>query len=325
MYMENSASKFHEIINRSIKSIGLKSNPKKLYEPIKYILNLKSKRVRPILTLMSYSLFNKNIEEAVKPAIAIEFFHNFTLIHDDIMDSAEIRRGEKTIHNKWNKNTGILSGDLLMIFAYKMLESISDNNMSLILKKFNSISIKVCEGQQFDMDYESKESVREADYLEMIKLKTAVLLGFSLELGGIIGGCEYNISNQLYKIGENMGVGFQLKDDYLDVFGNKNFGKKIGGDILNNKNTYLIIKLKEKANKVDLEKINLWLKNKNEPNKKISEITKLMIKYKIDKIAEDKIKSYFEDGIKTLKSLKEDGLNTEALINYFDYMMNRKK
>lgn len=323
--MKNSASKFHEIINRSIKSIGLKSNPKKLYEPIKYILNLKSKRVRPILTLMSYSLFNKNIEEAVKPAIAIEFFHNFTLIHDDIMDSAEIRRGEKTIHNKWNKNTGILSGDLLMIFAYKMLESISDNNMSLILKKFNSISIKVCEGQQFDMDYESKESVREADYLEMIKLKTAVLLGFSLELGGIIGGCEYNISNQLYKIGENMGVGFQLKDDYLDVFGNKNFGKKIGGDILNNKNTYLIIKLKEKANKVDLEKINLWLKNKNEPNKKISEITKLMIKYKIDKIAEDKIKSYFEDGIKTLKSLKEDGLNTEALINYFDYMMNRKK
>ena len=325
MYMENSASKFHEIINRSIKSIGLKSNPKKLYEPIKYILNLKSKRVRPILTLMSYSLFNKNIEEAVKPAIAIEFFHNFTLIHDDIMDSAEIRRGEKTIHNKWNKNTGILSGDLLMIFAYKMLESISDNNMSLILKKFNSISIKVCEGQQFDMDYESKESVREADYLEMIKLKTAVLLGFSLELGGIIGGCDNNISNQLYKIGENMGVGFQLKDDYLDVFGNKNFGKKIGGDILNNKNTYLIIKLKEKANKVDLEKINLWLKNKNEPNKKISEITKLMIKYKIDKIAEDKIKSYFEDGIKTLKSLKEDGLNTEALINYFDYMMNRKK
>lgn len=323
--MENSASKFHEIINRSIKSIGLKSNPKKLYEPIKYILNLKSKRVRPILTLMSYSLFNKNIEEAVKPAIAIEFFHNFTLIHDDIMDSAEIRRGEKTIHNKWNKNTGILSGDLLMIFAYKMLESISDNNMSLILKKFNSISIKVCEGQQFDMDYESKESVREADYLEMIKLKTAVLLGFSLELGGIIGGCDNNISNQLYKIGENMGVGFQLKDDYLDVFGNKNFGKKIGGDILNNKNTYLIIKLKEKANKVDLEKINLWLKNKNEPNKKISEITKLMIKYKIDKIAEDKIKSYFEDGIKTLKSLKEDGLNTEALINYFDYMMNRKK
>ena len=323
--MKNSASKFHEIINRSIKSIGLKSNPKKLYEPIKYILNLKSKRVRPILTLMSYSLFNKNIEEAVKPAIAIEFFHNFTLIHDDIMDSAEIRRGEKTIHNKWNKNTGILSGDLLMIFAYKMLESISDNNMSLILKKFNSISIKVCEGQQFDMDYESQESVREADYLEMIKLKTAVLLGFSLELGGIIGGCEYNISNQLYKIGENMGVGFQLKDDYLDVFGNKNFGKKIGGDILNNKNTYLIIKLKEKANKVDLEKINFWLKNKNEPNKKISEITKLMIKYKIDKIAEDKIKSYFEDGIKTLKSLKENGLNTEALINYFDYMMNRKK
>ena len=323
--MKNSALKFHEIINRRIKTIELKSKPKKLYEPIKYILELKSKRVRPILTLMSYSLFNKNIEEAVKPAIAIEFFHNFTLIHDDIMDGAEIRRGEKTIHNKWNNNTGILSGDLLMIFAYKMLENVSDNNMSLILKKFNSISIKVCEGQQFDMDYEKQESVSEEDYLEMIKLKTAVLFGFSLELGGIIGGCDNNISNQLYKIGENMGIGFQLRDDYLDVFGNKNFGKKIGGDILNNKKTYLIIKLKEKANKVDLEKLNFWFKNKNEPSKKISEITKLMIRYKIDKIAEDKIKSYFEDGIKTLKNLKDNDLNPDVLINYFDYMMNRKK
>ena len=323
--MKNSALKFHEIINRRIKTIELKSKPKKLYEPIKYILELKSKRVRPILTLMSYSLFNKNIEEAVKPAIAIEFFHNFTLIHDDIMDGAEIRRGEKTIHNKWNNNTGILSGDLLMIFAYKMLENVSDNNMSLILKKFNSISIKVCEGQQFDMDYEKQESVSEEDYLEMIKLKTAVLLGFSLELGGIIGGCDNNISNQLYKIGENMGIGFQLRDDYLDVFGNKNFGKKIGGDILNNKKTYLMIKLKEKANKVDLEKLNFWFKNKNEPSKKISEITKLMIRYKIDKIAEDKIKSYFEDGIKTLKNLKDNDLNPDVLINYFDYMMNRKK
>ena len=323
--MKNSALKFHEIINRRIKTIELKSKPKKLYEPIKYILELKSKRVRPILTLMSYSLFNKNIEEAVKPAIAIEFFHNFTLIHDDIMDGAEIRRGEKTIHNKWNNNTGILSGDLLMIFAYKMLENVSDNNMSLILKKFNSISIKVCEGQQFDMDYEKQESVSEEDYLEMIKLKTAVLLGFSLELGGIIGGCDNNISNQLYKIGENMGIGFQLRDDYLDVFGNKNFGKKIGGDILNNKKTYLIIKLKEKANKVDLEKLNFWFKNKNEPSKKISEITKLMIRNKIDKIAEDKIKSYFEDGIKTLKNLKDNDLNPDVLINYFDYMMNRKK
>ena len=323
--MKNSALKFHEIINRRIKTIELKSKPKKLYEPIKYILELKSKRVRPILTLMSYSLFNKNIEEAVKPAIAIEFFHNFTLIHDDIMDGAEIRRGEKTIHNKWNNNTGILSGDLLMIFAYKMLENVSDNNMSLILKKFNSISIKVCEGQQFDMDYEKQESVSEEDYLEMIKLKTAVLLGFSLELGGIIGGCDNNISNQLYKIGENMGIGFQLRDDYLDVFGNKNFGKKIGGDILNNKKTYLTIKLKEKANKVDLEKLNFWFKNKNEPSKKISEITKLMIRYKIDKIAEDKIKSYFEDGIKSLKNLKDNDLNPDVLINYFDYMMNRKK
>ena len=225
--MKGLSLKFHQLIDQEIKKIQLKNNPKELYEPIKYILSLDSKRVRPILTLMSCSLFNKNIEKAVKPAIAIEFFHNFTLIHDDIMDGAKIRRGEKTIHSKWNNNVGILSGDLLMIFAYKMLEAISDNKLSIILKKFNNTSIKVCEGQQLDMDYENNESVKEIDYIDMIRLKTAVLLGFSLELGGITGGCNNKISDQLYKIGENMGIGFQLKDDYLDVFGNKKFGKKL--------------------------------------------------------------------------------------------------
>ena len=323
--MKGLSSKFHQIINQEIKKIQLKDNPKELYEPIKYILSLNSKRVRPILTLMSFGLFNKNIEKAVKPAIAIEFFHNFTLIHDDIMDGAKIRRGEKTIHSKWNNNVGILSGDLLMIFAYKMLEAISDNKLSLILKKFNNISIKVCEGQQLDMDYENNESVKEIDYIEMIRLKTAVLLGFSLELGGITGGCDNKISDQLYKIGENMGIGFQLKDDYLDVFGNKKFGKKIGGDILNNKKTYLIIKLKERANKDDLEKINFLFNSKSNPDKKISEITKLMVKYKIDKIAEKKIKSYFEDGIKSLRNLKINNIDPDGLINYFNYMMKRKK
>ena len=323
--MKGLSLKFHQLIDQEIKKIKLKNNPRELYEPIKYILSLNSKRVRPILTLMSYSLFNKNIEKAVKPAIAIEFFHNFTLIHDDIMDGAKIRRGEKTIHSKWNNNVGILSGDLLMIFAYKMLEAISDNKLSLILKKFNNISIKVCEGQQLDMDYENNESVKEIDYIEMIRLKTAVLLGFSLELGGITGGCDNKISDQLYKIGENMGIGFQLKDDYLDVFGNKKFGKKIGGDILNNKKTYLIIKLKERAKKDDLEKINFLFNSKDNPDKKISEITKLMVKYKIDKIAEKKIKSYFEDGIKSLRNLKINNIDPDGLINYFIYMMKRKK
>ena len=323
--MKGLSSKFHQIINQEIKKIQLKDNPKELYEPIKYILSLNSKRVRPILTLMSFGLFNKNIEKAVKPAIAIEFFHNFTLIHDDIMDGAKIRRGEKTIHSKWNNNVGILSGDLLMIFAYKMLEAISDNKLSIILKKFNNTSIKVCEGQQLDMDYENNESVKEIDYIEMIRLKTAVLLGFSLELGGITGGCNNKISDQLYKIGENMGIGFQLKDDYLDVFGNKKFGKKIGGDILNNKKTYLIIKLKERANKDDLEKINFLFNSKSNPDKKISEITKLMVKYKIDKIAEKKIKSYFESGIESLRNLKINNIDPDGLINYFNYMMKRKK
>ena len=182
----NVFKKYQEIINYRIKDINIKGQPQELYDPISYILNLKSKRVRPTLCLLSYSIFSKNIKTAVEPAIALEFFHNFTLIHDDIMDNANIRRGEKTIHNKWNNNIGILSGDLLMIFAYKMLECVDNNIIKNTLGRFNEIAIKVCEGQQFDMNFENKELISESEYIKMITLKTAVLIGFSLELGGLI-------------------------------------------------------------------------------------------------------------------------------------------
>tara|TARA_B100000029_G_scaffold75623_1_gene67293 strand:+ start:36 stop:1007 length:972 start_codon:yes stop_codon:yes gene_type:complete len=322
--MKNTISKFQEIVNSEISKIKFDKTPKELYEPIKYIMQLKSKRFRPILTLMSYKLFKGDIDKVIKPSIAIEFFHNFTLIHDDIMDGADIRRGKKTIHKKWNNNIGILSGDLLMIFTYRMLEGLSKNNLKLVLKRFNEIAIKVCEGQQYDMNYENINLIDEANYLEMIKLKTAVLIGFSLELGGIIAEVDKNQSDILYQVGECMGIGFQLKDDYLDVFGNEKFGKKIGGDILLNKKTYLLIKLLELSNKKDREKIDYWMHNSNNPTEKVHTITSLMQKNKIDLITKKKMKYYFKKGINLLNKISSNNKNLNILSNYFEMMIDRK-
>ena len=264
----NKIKNYQGIINSKIKKIKIKGKPDQLYDPINYILNLKSKRVRPILSLLSYSLFKEDIEKITEPSIALEFFHNFTLIHDDIMDNADIRRGEDTIHKKWNKNIGILAGDLLMIFAYKMLENVEEKTFKKTFQRYNDIAVKVCEGQQYDMNFEVENEISEHEYLEMITLKTAVLIGFSLELGGLIAYKEKLITDQLYIAGENFGISFQLMDDYLDVFGNAEFGKKIGGDISSNKKTYLIIKLLEKANSTDKESIlKLMNDNKEEENK----------------------------------------------------------
>ena len=223
----NKIKEYQEIINYKIKKVRIQGNPDELYNPINYILSLKSKRVRPTLSILSYSLFKEDLNKITEPSIALEFFHNFTLIHDDIMDNAEIRRGKDTIHKKWNKNIGILSGDLLMIFAYKMLENIDNKSFKKTFERFNNIAIKVCEGQQYDMNFEIKNEISEDDYLKMITLKTAVLIGFSLELGGLIANQEKLITDQLYVAGENFGISFQLMDDYLDVFGSAEFGKKM--------------------------------------------------------------------------------------------------
>ena len=317
----NVFNKYQKIINSRIKDINVKGQPEELYDPINYILNLKSKRVRPTLSLLSYSIFSKNINEIVKPAIALEFFHNFTLIHDDIMDNANIRRGEKTVHNKWNNNIGILSGDLLMIFAYKMLEGIDKNIIVNTLERFNEIAIKVCEGQQFDMNFENQEMISESEYIKMITLKTAVLIGFSLELGGLIANQKKIVSDKLYKAGEKIGISFQLMDDYLDVFGNSEFGKKIGGDISSNKKTYLMIKLLEHAEDSDKKIINNLLSNRKENTTKVKKITEYMIKYKIDELTKKIMNEFFLEGVTILESIPG---KSSDLKNYFEEIRNRK-
>tara|TARA_B100000085_G_scaffold49856_1_gene43135 strand:+ start:4785 stop:5753 length:969 start_codon:yes stop_codon:yes gene_type:complete len=320
----NIIKNYQEIINSKIEKIRIQGTPNELYDPINYILNLKSKRVRPILSLLSYSLFKEDIDKITEPSIALEFFHNFTLIHDDIMDNADIRRGEDTIHKKWNNNIGILSGDLLMIFAYKMLENVEEKTFKKTFQRYNNIAVKVCEGQQYDMNFEVENEISEDDYLKMITLKTAVLIGFSLELGGLIANKEKLITDQLYIAGENFGISFQLMDDYLDVFGSAEFGKKIGGDISSNKKTYLIIKLLEKANSTDKESILKLMNDNSGDENKIKFITDMMLKYQIDKIAKQKMDIYFDEGMKTLSSISSKKNKILELKNYFEKMRERK-
>ena len=311
-------------IKSELNKLNLSNNPKELYEPIKYILKMKSKKIRPILSILAYKLKKNNWLEIVQYIIAIELFHNFTLIHDDIIDNATFRRGKKTIHNKWNNNVGILSGDLLMIIANKIFSDLPLRIMQKVLNRFNEIAIKICEGQQYDMNYENEKSITEKQYINMIRLKTATLIGFSLELGGILSKMKDLDIKNLYQFGEFMGIGFQLQDDYLDVFGNKKFGKKIGGDILLNKKTYLLIKLLKSTNEKEKIIINNWINNSNNPTKKIEAITSLMKDKNIDGITESVINDYFNKAFDYLKKIDIKNAQKNELIEFSKKLINRK-
>ena len=316
--------KYHKEIDKKLSKIKLNNTPKELYDPIRYVLKMKSKRVRPILAILAYKLVSRNWKKIIKPCLSLELFHNFTLIHDDIMDKAPIRRGKKTIHEKWNKNIGILSGDLLMILAYNMLSGLPKNMLSKTIIRFNEVSIKVCEGQQLDMNYQKLNHINEKQYLEMIRLKTATLIGLSLELGGYLAKMNTNEIKTLYKIGELFGIGFQLSDDLLDVYGDKNFGKKIGGDILENKNTFLSIKAYELSKKDDRENLDYWKKNNNSSKEKIKKITEIFNKLNLKKITEKKIKIFFDLAYKKLDYLKIKEFDKEELKNYLNLLFERK-
>ena len=311
-------------INSELNKLNLSNNPKELYEPIRYILKMKSKKIRPILSILAYKLKKNNWLEIVQYVIAIELFHNFTLIHDDIIDNATFRRGKKTIHNKWNYNIGILSGDLLMVIANKIFSDLPLKIMQKVLKRFNEIAIKVCEGQQYDMNYEIEKLITEKQYINMIRLKTATLIGFSLELGGILSKMKDLDIKNLYRFGEFMGIGFQLQDDYLDVFGNKKFGKKIGGDILLNKKTYLLIKLLESTNEKEKIIINNWINNSNNPIQKIEAITSLMKNKNIDSITESIINDYFNKAFDYLEKIDIKNSKKNELIKFSKKLINRK-
>lgn len=288
-----------------IRSQTFGSQPPSLYEPIRYIMALGGKRMRPLLTCLAYTLYKKDAQRIVPFAVAVEAFHNFTLLHDDIMDKAPLRRGKPTVHEKWNVNTAILSGDVMLVKVYDMLLELPADQLKEALTLFNRTAAEVCEGQQWDMEFETRPRVTEAQYISMIRLKTAVLLGFSLELGALLARAPLVDRKALYDFGVNIGIGFQLKDDLLDVFADQNkFGKQVGGDIIANKKTFLLIKALEKAKGRDKTALARWLKAKTfDKRKKVAAITALYEKLNIRQTTERKIQHYFDKGFAALELL----------------------
>lgn len=288
-----------------ITSRSFGESPLELYDPITYIMSLGGKRIRPLLTLLAYGLYDKDPEEILSQASAVEVFHNFSLMHDDIMDQAPLRRGKATVHEKWNANVAILSGDVMLVKAYDLLLDTNSNLLPEVIRLFNKTAAEVCEGQQFDMNFESYETVHEVEYLNMIRLKTAVLLGYALQLGAILAGAEKGDAQKLYDFGVNIGVGFQLKDDLLDIFADQaKFGKQVGGDIISNKKTFLLIKALELAKGEEAEELNYWLSLKEfDKAEKVTAVRSLYEKLGIKSLTEAKMESFFKAGFAQLEGI----------------------
>ncbi|MDZ7648213.1 MAG: polyprenyl synthetase family protein [Cytophagales bacterium] len=321
----NSATSLVKLVEQEIKKQRFGSNPKSLYDPIHYIMRLGGKRLRPLLALLAYSLYRDNPKSIVKYATAVELFHNFTLLHDDIMDKAPLRRGKPTVHKKWNVNTAILSGDVMLVKVYDQFLDLSGQTLKELLPIFNQCAAEVCEGQQWDMEFETKSKVTEAQYIQMIKLKTAVLLGFSLELGALLANADLRERKALKEFGINIGIGFQLKDDLLDVYGDQSkFGKQVGGDILANKRTYLLIKAKEKAKGTDKQELEHWITVKKfNKSQKINAVTALYDRLAIAKLTEIKIAEYFKRGFNNLKQVTASP-QKELLIQFTQNLISRQ-
>ncbi|RLD86788.1 MAG: polyprenyl synthetase family protein [Bacteroidetes bacterium] len=301
--------------------------PSQLYEPIEYTLKLGGKRIRPVLTLMGCCLFNNNISKALPQAIAIELFHNFTLIHDDIMDNAPVRRGKKTVFKKWNQNTAILSGDTLFAKAYQYAQMADKEILGDVLSVFSQTAIEVCEGQQLDLEFESRNDVTVAEYIEMIRLKTGVLFASSIKIGSYIGNAPKEDTENLYNFGTAIGLGFQLEDDLLDTYGDTTvFGKKTGGDIVTNKKTYLYLKALEKAdNKTREQLIELYTKPQQDDGQKIQKAKGIFSDLGVDKDTTLLIDKYFNDSMHFLNKVNINQEKKKELRMVAERMVNRVK
>lgn len=296
------------VLENELSRLKFNGEPQNLYDPIHYMLDLGGKRLRPCLYLMAYQLFDENIELGIPGALAIEVFHNFTLMHDDIMDNAPKRRGQDSVHEKWNRNSAILSGDVMLVEAYKLITQIESKQKNTLLNLFNSAAIKVCEGQQMDMNFEMQSKVSIPDYLKMIELKTGVLLAYSLKMGAIHAGADLEDANHLFEFGKNIGIAFQLQDDYLDCFGeHAKIGKQIGGDILSNKKTFLWIKALELSNKKQRQELINWESKKDfDPLEKIKEVKKIFLDLKVDELIQKEINKYSQMANQELMNCKID-------------------
>lgn len=314
-------------IHAYIESLPYFRNPKGLYDPIEYVLSLGGKRLRPVLMLLAYNLYKEDVERIFPQAAAIETYHNFTLLHDDLMDNAEMRRGKPVVHKKWNPNAAILSGDAMLILSYQfMMQDCPAQYVKSVMEVFGQTALEVCEGQQWDMEFETRTDVTVEEYIEMIRLKTSVLLAGALKIGAILGGASEEDAQLLYDFGVRMGLAFQLQDDYLDVYGDPAvFGKKIGGDILCNKKTYMLITALEKADAQTRRELLDWIAASNYvPSSKIEAVTAIYNKVGIGEICQQKIDQYYEEAKALLEKVSVEDALKQNLMDFVLKLMNRK-
>ena len=313
-------------INAYLEALPFNRKPQSLYEPIRYVLSIGGKRIRPALALLAYNLFKDDPESILAPACGLETYHNYTLLHDDLMDNAALRRGKPTVHKRWDANTAILSGDSMLVLAYQLVAQCDAAKLKTVMELFTETALEIGEGQQYDMDFEHRNDVTEDEYIEMIRLKTSVLLACAMKMGALLADAPQRDADLLYKFGEQIGLAFQLQDDFLDVYGDsKVFGKAIGGDIVSNKKTYMLINAFNKADAAQRTELQHWVGQEQcDAQEKIAAITQLYNAMGIDKMAERRIEHYFECGKRYLDEVNVPAERKENLINYASKMMNRK-
>ncbi|MFY0482571.1 polyprenyl synthetase family protein [Flavobacterium sp. PLA-1-15] len=322
----HSIYQYQDFISTYLEDQAQKREPRNLYEPIEYILSLGGKRIRPVLTLMTAEIFGTNYKEALPAALAVEVFHNFSLVHDDIMDDAPLRRGKETVHEKWNLNTGILSGDAMLILAYQYFERYEPEVFRDLAKLFSKTAIEVCEGQQWDVDFENREDVTIPEYLKMIEYKTAVLVAAAMKMGAIIAETSEENCKLIYDFGLNLGLAFQLQDDYLDAFGDpETFGKQVGGDIIENKKTYLYLKAQEFANAEQKEELmHLFSIHPADNTEKINSVKQIFNATDASEVTQKAIQEFTLKAFETLQKINIDNEKKEILKSFGENLMGRK-
>ena len=313
-------------VNDFLDNLKYDRKPSGLYDPVKYVLSMGGKRIRPVLMLLSYGLFKDDVESVLMPACALETYHNYTLLHDDLMDNADMRRGHETVHRKWDANTAILSGDSMLVLAYERMAKCNPVYLSDVLHTFTETALEIGEGQQYDMEFETRNDVTENEYIEMIRLKTSVLLACAQKIGAILAGASKQDQDNLYKFGEQIGLAFQLQDDYLDVYGDpKVFGKKVGGDIICNKKTYMLINAYNRADAEQRRELQHWMEAETfNSDEKVAAVTAIYNKVGVDKLAIEKIAYYFEESKKYLDAVQVSDERKAELRLYAQKMMHRK-
>lgn len=316
-----------ELVNEGINSLPYDRKPQSLYEPIIYTMSQGGKRIRPVLTLLSYYMFRDDIRQALPCAMGLEMYHNYTLLHDDLMDNADMRRGNMTVHKKWDANTAILSGDSMLVVSYQLMSQCPQEMLQQVIDTFTITALEIGEGQQYDMDFEKRTDVTEEEYIEMIRLKTSVLLACAAKIGAILAGASSEEQNHAYRFGEQLGLAFQLQDDFLDVYGDeKVFGKKIGGDITSNKKTYMLIKALERAEGIDRQQLEYWIEAQEfDRSEKVNAVTEIYTRLGIDTLAKERIDKYFTSALNHLDAISAPAERKAELLSFVQQMMRRER